>query len=538
MSDQTTSATTAGSFIGKVVVNPPNPAPGQPVHVAVVDPAGRPLTDADVTVMGVAGTGGYVQFPSAGSRTITAIAKRGGVVESASATVDVAGTPWAFRPSLANPKVTEIPLLQAAVVPGRPYTAHFTVGSTDGVRRLLAAELATKDAAQTKGQPAPPAGPAPGGPSAAGSAAPPAARALTVEEARAAFVPTDAMSKQLAAKVASLPAESIRRVQLANPALANAGLIASKLEITPEATSYEWDFGDGTKATTQSPTVTHDYLDAIKGDTVTHAFNVTCRIVHDNVTVTRTMAMESAYGRCRQMGTIVPPVSGDVYATFQHVGFAGSLVITNLEGSELELTAMAVVPVSDSHGFEVPGPSFTTMQTPIQLAADASAALGVYVSLDQLHAAGPDVNGFIVSYQGQVRQPGPGKPVEVRAPITGVLESAKSASAQRPTAQGAAATAATHVGAAATRAADANLAGDSHLAGSVPVRFSHAFRIRMTDSGMVHSDLATRFTGAAWDLAGVQGAITATVMRPRAARGAAGARSPTRVRPTRTVPPT
>jgi hypothetical protein len=95
------------------------------------------------------------------------------------------------------------------------------------------------------------------------------------------------------------------------------------LRIRPGATTYKWDLGDGHAATTESPTVTHDYFPAIQADQIPHSFHVTCSVAQENVTATRTLVLNSAYGLCRAIGAVVPPVNGDTYASFEQVGQTG-----------------------------------------------------------------------------------------------------------------------------------------------------------------------------------------------------------------------
>jgi len=173
-------------------------------------------------------------------------------------------------------------------------------------------------------------------------------------------------------------------------------------QTAPTATSYQWDFGDGQTLTTQAPTATHDYLPAIQAGKIAHSFDVTCTIVHDSVTVKRTLVLHSAYGLCRQLGIVVPPVTGDTYATFQHVAFSASLIIQNLEASPITLQSMACVPLTDDSAVAPPAPQFTTMSTPMVIAAASSSALGVYIPVNQLRLAGAVVNGFAVHYSGEM----------------------------------------------------------------------------------------------------------------------------------------
>jgi hypothetical protein len=194
----------------------------------------------------------------------------------------------------------------------------------------------------------------------------------------------------------------------------------------PQATSYKWSFGDGTTETTQSPSVTHDYFPAIQAGIVSHSFDVTCTIVHDNVTVTRTLVLNSAYELCKSYGTIVPNVESDVFATWQKaVGFTASMTVYNIEAEPITLTQMGFVPLSDNPDALLPAPAFTTMKTPITIKAKSASALGVVISLAQLAPAtklGAAVPGFIVYYRGSLVVQGKTTPVmfsrTIRIPLS------------------------------------------------------------------------------------------------------------------------
>jgi hypothetical protein len=113
-------------------------------------------------------------------------------------------------------------------------------------------------------------------------------------------------------------------------------------------TSYEWSFGDGQTQTTTAPTVAHDYFEAIKPGRVPFAFDVSCRIVQDNLTVTRTLILYSAYGVCDRNNTTVPHVEGDVFATLNSdkTSFSVTLIVYNIETVAMTLNQMAIIPTS------------------------------------------------------------------------------------------------------------------------------------------------------------------------------------------------
>ena len=440
----TLDGTYLGTLMGKVIVQPETVAPAQPVLVQVCDASGNPLSDPTVTVtiQGVPASARYHQFPAAGSYNLIVRAVRGPLSETTQVTVVVAGTALKFRSSLTLPPVTEIPMLQVASVLGQPYAATFSLGNTASVRRVLA-QAVTHDPAPT--MPAVQAG-APATP------VPPP--------------PTDALGAEIGKVFATLPADTVIRVAPTSATTATGTASSSAVlapiggwRTEPTATSYQWDFGDGQTLTTQAPAAAHDYLPAIQAGKIAHSFDVTCTVVHNNVTVKRTLVLHSAYGLCKQLGVIVPPATGDTYATFQHVAFSASLIVQNLEASPITLQSMACVPLTDDATVALPAPQFTTMGTPVVIAAASASALGVYIPVNQLQLAGAVVNGFAVHYSGEM------------------------------------------------------LAGDGT---STPVRFSRAFRIPLSDSGLPSLPFPGAMAPASWDHSAALQAITGIVTQPTA----------------------
>jgi hypothetical protein len=391
----------SGTLIGKVTVQPETAVPGQSVFVQVLGPDGKLVTDPSITVImqGAPARSRYCQFTTPGTHTLFVTAAKGDLTETASASLTVAGTALAFRRTLALPAVTEIPILQVDWVLGAPYTANFNLGVTPGLRRVAATAIAK--AASTKPETAPP----------------------TITKA-----------------VATLDSAPVAQG-------------------APEATSYKWDFGDGQSATTQTTAVSHNYFPAMAADDVVRAFDVTCTVAHDNITVKRTLLLHSCYGLSRQGGVVVPPVTGATQtATFQHIAFSASMVVHNLENAPATLTAAAYVPFSDDSSKSPPSPRFINFKTPIVLDAKSATVLGVYAPLDTLKIAGAVVNGFTAYYSGEVKD-GSGN--------------------------------------------------------TLPVRFSQAFRIALSDSGVINAGPADELTAAKWDLNAALLAVSAVAAGPK-----------------------
>jgi hypothetical protein len=280
------------------------------------------------------------------------------------------------------------------------------------------------------------------------------------------LAPADALGAEFAKLLTTLPPEKVIRIaptstKTATGTATSSAVLAAVggLHAKPTATSYKWDFGDGHTLTTQSPIATHDYFPAIQADKVAHSFDVSCTIEHDNVTVKRTLVLHSAYGFCRRFGVIVPHVTGTAtYATLQHVAFSASLIVHNLEALPVTLNRMACVPLSDNANVALPAPKFTTMKVPVVVAAKSASAIGVYIPLSQLRLANAVVNGFAVHYSGQM-QVGTGR--------------------------------------------------------SVPVHFSYAFRIPLSDSGLAKAVLPPHLAPGSWDFDAALQAVTGVVTHPQ-----------------------
>jgi len=371
-------ATLLGTIIGKLSVQPTTVVPGQPVQIEVLNALGEPLSDpaVSVTIQGIPGASRWEQYAAAGTYSLHAIASNGTLRATAQASVVVSGTPMAF--TLDPPSVTQLPIIEAAIVPGLPYAGSFTLGTPRSAFGV-----------------------------------PVTATPVRMTAAPAAVAPAAAAPPDAAQQTAAEPARPIAPIAGGNAA---GVLAAGSAEIpgAPVATSYTWDFGDGSPTvTTQSPTVTHDFFPAISGDAVEHFFDVSCTAVHDSVTVRRTIVLHSAYGICRQMGTVVPPVTGaPTYApiatasllglTVPLDGFSASMIVHNLEQAPIVLDSMAIVPMSDATTVSPPAPEFVTMSTPQTIAAGSASALGTFVPFSALSLGGPPANAFALYYSGSM----------------------------------------------------------------------------------------------------------------------------------------
>jgi hypothetical protein len=266
----TFNGTYLGTLMGKTVVEPPSVVPGQPVLVQVCDAAGNPISDPSVTVsiQGEPISKRYFQFPTVGNRTFFVTANRGSLSESTQVAIAVEGTPLLFRTTLALPGLSEMPILQVHSATD-PYTANFSLGDTQGIKQRLTPKF----------DPTPPQTGIP----------------KTVVPDITPKVVLDPMAAEIAGMLKNAPTDEVSQLspKLIIPEATGVQDVAGSLSIvrgpiptTPAiATSYQWDFGDGQTATTQSPYVSHSCFKAIQAQKVTHSFDVSCRVVHDNITV-------------------------------------------------------------------------------------------------------------------------------------------------------------------------------------------------------------------------------------------------------------
>jgi len=378
----TLEATFYGTIIGEVSVTPPTVRPGQPVQIEVLNTLGKPISDpaVNVTVQGVPGNSRWEQYATAGTRTLFAIASNGAITETATASVAVTGTPMVF--TLDPPSTTQLPIIQAATVPGLPYAGSFTLGTPQSISGALATS-------------------------------PPVAAPAAAEQAAAAG-PRVTVAQPVA--VTSAPGRAVTGV------LPPVALVE---------TSYTWNFGDGSApVTTQSAAVTHDFFPAVTGDAVIYSFDVSCTAVHDNVTVQRTIVLHSAYGICKRMGVAVPPITGaPAYAPLATIslsglaggtvtiplnGFSASMIVHNLEPLPMDIQSVAIVPMSDTAGINPPAPQFTSMSTMQTIAANSASALGTFVPFSALSLGGPPANAFTLYYLGTMTDPASGTATPVR----------------------------------------------------------------------------------------------------------------------------
>jgi hypothetical protein len=386
------------NLIGSVSVTPAQVAPGQSVLVQVLDTSGKPYaagSGVTVAIDGIPVNSRYYQFATAGTRTIGVYAAGNGQTETSTATVNVTGAPLQYHRTLfaaGEPAAPgQMPMIVLNQDLSLPYQANFALATPPAASAALAKAIAAAATAAAKAGKTPP--------------------AAVVQKAPAGFTALQALF----------------------PAAAAGQHLVVKEPVTapPSTTSYFWTFGDGQTATTVTPIVSHDYFPAITPDRVPFGFDVSCHIVHDNITVTRTLVLYAAYGMCKRNGITVPHVQSDVYATLNgdRTSFSASLILYNIEDTAITVDQMAITPIWDDAAATYPAPAFKKMSQPVTIAAHSSSLLAVQVLRSDLEsgAKGASVSGFIVAFQGTlasalpILKPEPIIPIAAPRPITPIV---------------------------------------------------------------------------------------------------------------------
>ncbi len=362
------------SVIGSVSVTPSQPRPGESVKVEVLGRRGRLLTGRGirVSINGVPGAARFLQFPKAGTYPLlVTVAGQAREMHRTQLTVD--GDPVTFRASSRTPPA--IALLHAFQSQARSYEVFIGLGPTVApplplaTTQLALAPVLTRIADRTA--------------IAAAAGRGPLADAVRRSAGGAGVAMRSAGSRQVSAAVFEVDGSIEARLGSVRNAI---------------AARYEWDFGDGSSAITTSPFVRHDFLPAITPRGMTEQFDVTCRVAQDGVTVTRTLTVCNTYGICRQHGYVVPPTTGELFASRAAFLFQGILTVHNLEAVPLVLDRLAIVGLSDDPAAASTPESEWKQIEPIEVAPRSSSLLVTNATIDGDVAH--DAPGFAVYYAG------------------------------------------------------------------------------------------------------------------------------------------
>ncbi|MBX6371256.1 MAG: carboxypeptidase regulatory-like domain-containing protein [Acidothermus sp.] len=369
------------SEIGSIRLTPPNPRPGQTVLVEVLDEKNALITDSFVSVDGRPGPVHHLQFPDEGTRTLLVRRIDAAGSETKEVTIPVSGPELTFKdPHLGK---SSLALLSVRQAQGQPYRATFHLGRPSATLPVHPAH------------PGKPAGPVL-----------PTQLATSLKTGRLATILAE-RGRPITSTTGPLVRPSPKRgpsrrftstvVHLDEADIAE--IIGAQRRESSEP-RFIWDFGDGTKVTTVAPYVEHDYRDSLGPNDEYGVFHVTCTAVADQVTVSRTLIVHSAYALCKQRGAIVPHLDADIYATKTASGFTGTFTVHNIEDFPLTLDRMAIVPLADAQhaGDDLAVPTFTVMSSPVVVPANSTTVIAVHAPYSETL---PDhAPGFTVYYGG------------------------------------------------------------------------------------------------------------------------------------------
>jgi hypothetical protein len=273
----------ATTIIGSIVCTPPNPMIGESVLVEVHPPDGATfdaVTRRQIRIDGVPGTRNYLQFVRPGANVVRVQAIGPQGPEEATAEVRVQAP-------------AEMPKLELRPGAAAPLAAH--LWAEIGVPLLQVGHLAQQ-------------------PHAVG------------------FAVGQSMLLARNPGVATLSSRSLH--VLPSFQLPGAGKTAL----------YEWDFGDGGKLGTMTPTVRHDYSGSLDPLTEYQQFDVT--VASAGRQVTRTLTFCNLYAKLkRERGELHPQGQASGFARRTATGFSAVMTLTNPEPKPIELTERRLAPI-------------------------------------------------------------------------------------------------------------------------------------------------------------------------------------------------
>ncbi|MCA9499523.1 MAG: hypothetical protein KC588_10055 [Nitrospira sp.] len=352
----------SNELIGSISVVPSNPRPAESFRVEVFDKNGATYSNQPgvaVYIDGVLGAIRHLQAPRAGTRPILVRVKKDDTSQVLETEISISGKPLTFRN---NKGKHEPAMLSVEQVMSMPYEVGFTIGNPQS----RSGELRAKNF-----------------------------RYMPVANVLDELLGGDKANRPTLARTI-IDSEHVQSVTTRKTITNKQKFTTRRAEVTTgivdmgtvdlselfsnsggSQASFEWDFGDGTKKTTTSPYVKHDYSHALTADDEVLYFDVRCRSVRDNIEVIRTLVLHSAYVLCKQHGTIVPPVKADIYAHKAIGSFHGVLEVTNLESVPVTITAQAIVPLTDNPDAQE-RPVFRNLKNPISLPPLSTTVVGVY----------------------------------------------------------------------------------------------------------------------------------------------------------------
>ena len=391
-----------GELVGEVRVTPAVVRPWEPVHVEVLAPDGSPPNDVEVWIDRSPGAAQWLQLP-AGTHRIRVLARSGDRMESADAEVTVAGEPLVH---ITPEGAKRPPVLCAHAGRGRPYELTLVLSTPPPPRRRTEPD-------DPRRRPDPRERPEPAGRSRAGATGrlrlPGGLRERVLRSGPA---PTPRSRRM------STPSSTSRRHHFelhTDPARRlddeTRRAIDAARASTGTGTVYRWDFGDGTTATTDVPSIVHDYTGRFDLRSRASSFDVRCRVERAGdapFEVVRTLVLDSWYAACRSQGRIICPVESATLAVLQAGVARGRFTVSNPEDQALTFDRIAIAPLlTDDRG---EAPSVRDLADPVVVQPTSSVAMAVLPELDEL----PDeATGYTVLLAGSAADGTPARATAV-----------------------------------------------------------------------------------------------------------------------------
>ncbi len=394
------------TLIGNIDKQPTTVRPGETVRIEVFDTEGSSFkgTKTQVLINGVPGAVQFLQFPTKGERRLFVVVRTvSGETDHQVALLDVEGEALEFPSSQNQPTIAMMGVTQ---LPTQPYSAVITVGSFIDSR---SSHLLRASVGEFIRQESPLIQQALDGRIAREGIL---GRIMTenpqslmrIEHQRFAHNPSsDGVERLTNPRIRPQVATSRPTAMVYDLTAIDIHRLISR-EIESNKPVYEWDFGDGSTAVTNSPLVSHDFFAAIDHEAGLGQFTVTCHIKHADITVRRTLTIHSAYAICKRVGTVVPHVTSDQFAQKKHNRLSGILTVYNVETKPIILDNLSITPLSDNgDDLALPGKP-TRLGTPITLPPQSATMVRVNVPFvngqpnrGELRF---DVKGFSVLYTG------------------------------------------------------------------------------------------------------------------------------------------
>ena len=384
------------NLIGQIVTSKSPLRPGESCEVEVRDADGKEYDGKKITIRinGLIGSKQVFQFRKSGTvRLLIQATARDGRRERQTVEIEIAGEPVEYM----HQGRKQLAVLQFAPVLARPYEMKIGLGrlAEPPASYSLTAGLKAKIAETTT---------------------------VDLKSAKQLFAKSGTLSRAISGALNRV--ETTAPIKMTMPANSKRksnkffrtvvfGLDHRPKAIRPKE-EYIWDFGDGVKVRTHIPMVSHDFFAGMDHRQESTLFVLSCHVIHSNVTVRRSVVVNSPYAISKRQGYVVPHVSADIFAHKRYNRFTASMVVHNVEAQTIMLEQVAFTSDATAHSVAHTN-HFVRLGQPLSIAAGTKALININVPF--VNGAGDgsslpfDVTGFKVIYAGTSA----GLPVRVNA---------------------------------------------------------------------------------------------------------------------------